>query len=264
MRRLLSVLIALAVPLCSLCAGTLKFNGTSDKLKWTTLQTVLSQVSDGAWTMCVVLKRDTTGSFRAISYLLSSTGNGVAEAGASFTNTSVTTLDFGSAVTSTTALTNTTNPYMLVISKGAGTVTPRIGFKNGSGGAWTHENYSGTQANRTAATMLEIGAWEAIDFYSGWIGVVAFWEGAMSDAQKEALDDNWRTSDLWNSAFGQPKFLVELNVAGSSAVDLAGNASSLTATGTTLDSGETLNSWNFDGTGGAAPTPPRRRQIRFQ
>jgi hypothetical protein len=43
--------------------------------------------------------------------------------------------------------------------------------------------------------------------------------------------------------------LIEFNVTASSLVDLAGNANSLNFTGTTLDAAETLNSWNFDGTG---------------
>jgi hypothetical protein len=87
------------------------------------------------------------------------------------------------------------------------------------------------------------------EFFDGWVGVVAWWEGAMSQANKEALDNNWRTSDLWNSAHGQPTFLCECNVAGASVTDLAGNASSPSVTGTTLDAAETLDSWNFDGTG---------------
>jgi hypothetical protein len=193
---------------------------------------------------------------------LSSTGNGVAEAGASFRGGSAPDvdkllLDTGNSWLSATQFANTANPYLFAISKAAGTATPRLGWKLGSGGAWTHEDFGGTDNDQTTATMLEIGAWQNTDFTNAYIGVVAWWSGAMSDLNKEALDDNWRTSDWYNSAHGTPVFLAELNVAGASVVDLIGNASSITVTGTTLDGGETLNNWNFNGTGsGAAPFVP--------
>src|SRR6202008_1241496 len=110
--------------------------------------------------------------------------------------------------------------------KGAGSVAPRLGWKLGSGGGWTHENAGSSMVDQIAATILDIGVWEGTsDPANAWIGVVAWWEGAMSDVNKEALDDNWRTSDLWLSAHGQPTFLAELNVAAGRVVDLAGNAS---------------------------------------
>ena len=232
--------------------GCLDFDGVDDKLKWTTLAQALKDVSDGAWTLAILLKRDGTGTFDAIAYLLSGSGVGTAEAGLSFDSTNKTLVDVaGLGANGPTALASTTSPYLIVVSKGAGSVAPRVGFKLGSGGAWTHENTDASVPDQIDATMLEIGAWEGGDPFNGHIGVVAWWEGAMSDANKEALDNNWRTSDLWTSAHGTPVFLAELNVAGSSVVDLAGNASSLTATGTTLDAAETLDSWNFDGTGAA-------------
>lgn len=238
--------------------GVLQFDGVDDRLKWTTLASALLNVSDGAWTLAVLLKRGGVASATAydgVSYLLSGTGNGTAKAGFSFHGVgsgddNKIFVDVGSGSRTLIAtFTNTTSPYLIVLSKGAGTVVPRAAWKVGSGGAWTHQNLNTTVADQIDATMIEIGAWQAEDFFTGHIGVVAWWEGAMSDADKEALDDNWRTSDWWNSAHGQPVFLAELNVAGASVVDLAGNASSLSVTGTTLDSGETLDSWNFNGKG---------------
>jgi hypothetical protein len=155
---------------------------------------------------------------------------------------------------SPSVFTSTTNIYLFALSKGAGTVAPRLAWKANAAGSWTHENLTQTCPDQIDATMLEIGAWQGGDFYHGHIGLIAWFEGAMSDADKEALDNNWRTSDVWGSAHGQPKFLVELDVAGASVVDLAGNASSLAVTGTTLDAAQTLDSWNFDGTGAAAAT----------
>ena len=232
--------------------GVLRFDGVNDRLKWTTLATALANVSDGAWTLAVVLKRAATLSFDGHCYLLSGTDNGTTEAGVSFSNIDLLIADISgvSGCVTVSSFTNTASPYMFVMSKTAGNVFPRVGWKLGSGGAWTHEDFTvGTVPDQIAATMLEIGAWQTGDPLNAWVGVVAWWEGAMSDANKELLDNNWRTSDLWTSAHGQPLFLAELNVAGASVIDLAGNATVLTATETTLDAGETLDSWNFDGTG---------------
>jgi len=235
--------------------GVLEFDGVNDSLKWSTLAATLANVGDGPWTLAVLLKRGGTGIWGGVSYLLSGTGSGTAEAGMSFRGTAdpnELTTDVGGGGNSTSAFASTTSPYLFVLSKATGTVAPRLAWKLGSGGAWTHENFDGTLANQIAATMLEIGAWQGGDFFPGHMGVVTWWEGAMSDANKEALDNNWRTSDLWNSAHGQPAFLTQLNT--STPTDLAGNASDLAVNGTTLDAGETLDSWNFDGTGAAVPT----------
>ena len=239
--------------------GVLQFDGTDDRLKWTTLASPLSNASNGAWTIAALVKRghvNPAGEWDAICFLLSGTGSGTAEAGLSFDEDDYLSVDLHAtdALSSPTTFTNTTSPYMLVVSKGAGTVAPRLAWKLGSAGSWTHLNMTQTVPDGLAATMMEIGAWLTGDPFQGHIGVIAWWEGAMSDANKEALDNNWRTSDWYNSAHGTPVFLAELNVAGASVVDLIGNATSLSATGTTLDGGETLDSWNFDGTGAAGRT----------
>lgn len=245
--------------------GCLLFDGVDDKLKWTTLASALANASDGAWTMACLVKRVAMGE-HGIAYLESGGGT-AAEAGLTFAgadNKAYIDIDGGEIFP--TAFTSTANPYLLVVSKGAGSATPRLAWKLGSGGAWTHENADAALADQITSNALEIGAWTGNDPISAWVGVVAFWEGAMSDANKEALDNNWRTSDLWTSAHGTPVFLAELNVAGASVVDLAGNATTLAATGTTLDAGETLNSWNFDGTGVVVPgaNAPTQRSRGFK
>lgn len=253
--------------------GVLQFDGVDDRLRWTTLAGALQNVSDGAWTVAALVKRSGLTTWDAMSYLLSGSGAGTTEAGISFgqdvgSEEHIKVDITGEAGSSfPTALTSTASPYLLVASKAAGTVAPRLAWKLGSGGLWTHENGASTVPDQAIATFaLDIGSWQNGDFFLGWIGVIGWWEGAMSDANKEALDNNWRTSDWWNSAHGRPLFLAELNVAGASVVDLAGNASSLTATGTTLDAAETLDSWNFNGIGAPAvladysefPKPPIR------
>ncbi len=244
-------------------AGTLQFDGTDDRVRWTTLATALQNVSDGAWTMAVLFKRSTVsddGVGEGLAYLL--TSGGAAQVGVSLrdaagtSNDSKPFIDVGSGPLGFQQLSSTTSPYLLVVHKASGTTTPAYSWKLGSGGAWTHDVFDITLANGSAAGILEVGAWEASDFFAGWIGVVAFWEGQMSQTNREALDDNWQTSDWYNSAHGTPAVLIEFNVACTSLVDLIGNASSRSCTGTTLDSGETMNSWNYNGTGagGGAPT----------
>jgi len=238
--------------------GVLKFTkASSERLKWSTVATALANVSDGAWSMAVLVKRNALGggsNFNAMGYVSSGTGNGSVTVGMSFNVSDKDGVDVGSGSFSTTSFSSTTSPYLLVISKTNGTVAPRLGWKLGSGGAWTHEALGTTMPNQIASTMLNIGCWPntPADFFEGWIGLVAFWEGALADLDKEELDNNWRTSDIWNSSFGRPVFLAELNVAGASVIDLAGNATSLAATGTSLDNAETLDNWNFDGTGSPA------------
>jgi len=240
--------------------GVLQFDGTDDRIRWTTLASALQNTSDGACTMGFLIKRDSLqAGTHGLGYLLS--GATTAEFGLGFWDSSggaphhafmdiseVGTRDFPSN------LGNTTDSMLLVVSKAAGTSTPRLGWKLEPGGAWTHEDANTTLVDQAAASILEIGCWEGGEFLATHIGLVGVWEGAMSDGDKEALDDNWQTSDWWQSAHGEPVFLAELNVAGASVVDLAENASSLAVTGTTLDAAETLDDWTFNGTGIAPPS----------
>lgn len=237
--------------------GVLKLDNVDDRLRWTTLAAALANTSDGAWTMAMVFKRASVGGdFAALSYLLSGTGNGTTRAGLSINTSNVPLIDVGGTFSFASALNSTASPYMIALSKGAGTVAPRLGWKLGSGGAWTHENAGATMIDQAAATMLDIGVWQGTgDPMDGWVGLVAWYEGAMADVNKEALDDNWSTSDIWNSAHGTPTFCAECNVAAGSVVDLAGNATVTSHVGTTLDAGETLDSFNFNATGGVAAPP---------
>lgn len=237
--------------------GVQKFDGTIDRVKWATLASPIANLPTGAWTLAILTKRVATGAYGGLSYLLSGAGDGVAEAGASFRggaapDVNKLILDTGNSRLSVSTFTST-SPYLIVISKAAGSAVPRVGWKIGAAGAWTHENFSDTDGDQVAATMLEIGAWQNGDFNSAWIGAVAWWSGAMSDTNKEALDNNWRTSDWYNSAHGTPVFLCQLNVAAASLVDIIGNASGLVAESggnyPTLDASETLENWTFDGNG---------------
>jgi hypothetical protein len=243
--------------------GVLQFDGATGQLKWETLAAPLANVTDGAWTMAALVKIADFGHFNGIAYMLSGIGAGTSEAGLSYSSSvSSMTVDVESGRTFPSDFSSTTTTYLFAVSKAAGSSIPRLGWK-AAGGGWTHEDSGdGTLADQVDGAQIQIGTWQDTDHFEGHIGLVAFWEGAMSDGDKEALDDNWRTSDWWTSAHGQPVFLAELNVIGLIVVDLAGNASDLTDISVLLDAGETLNSWNFDGEGsGPEPTyggSPRR------
>lgn len=234
--------------------AVLQFDGSTDQLKWTTLATALANVSDDGWSCAVLSKQDILTGFRGQTYLCSGSGAGTATAGLGYSpSVSRPVTDVGSGIQYDYVWdTLQSVPHFMCASRpsGAGSVQCRLSVKVGSSGSITHHT-SGTLANQAAAAQLQIGTWQDSDFFSGHIGVVAFWVGQMSDANKEALTANWRTSDLWNSAHGQPAFLAELNVAAASVVDLASNASDLAVAGSpNLDSGETMDNWVFDGIGG--------------
>src|SRR6185503_8532757 len=245
--------------------GCLSFDEIDDRLKFTTVTTAAADIGDGAWTICWVGKRASTGTnFNAVCYGLSGSGNGTTELGMSFKTGNQLVIDVGAGTETFSTFTSTASPYMLALSKGAGTVTPRLGWKLGSGGAWSYENLDAMLADQIDLMMFEIGAWQGTgDFFHGWMAVIGLWEGAMSDANKEALDNNWRTSDLYSSAHGTPVALFELNVAGASVIDILGNISGVSATGTTLDAAETCDSWNFNGNGGPPPPAPTSYMLNY-
>lgn len=241
-------------------------SGSSGNLRWTVLNTPLSNLPTGAWTLAMLVKRALTATADAAAfdggcYLLTGAPPGTVQTGFSFggsPNQDKCVMDLTATSVSPSAFTSKTSPYLLVLSKAAGSVQPTLSWKLGSGGIWTDETLSVAQGNAAAADMLQIASWEDSDFGDNWYGLVSWWSGAMSLTNKHLLDANWRTSDLWNSAHGQPVFLSEMNVSPASVVDLAGNASTFTATNCTLDAAETLDSWNFDGA--AAGPPPAIQQ----
>jgi hypothetical protein len=240
--------------------GVLKFvqANPTPRLRFETVATSVGNLPTDAWTFAILAKRLGTGSSDPFSYIVNN--DNIPWAGLSIDTNDNPNVDVGAGSHATgSSLTSTTSPYLMVVSKTAGTTAPTISWKLGSGGAWTDETHGTALPNMVAGDgppceWLEIGAWAAeASGMNGWIGVVGIWSGAMSTANKKLLDDNWRTSDWWNSAHGHPVFLMELNVAVVALVDLAANVSNQTsATLPTLDATETLDSWNFNGIGGKA------------
>jgi hypothetical protein len=242
--------------------GTIRFTlSGSNRVKWQTLATPLANVGDGAFTAAWVHKRASTSfGYQALGYGLSGAGAGTAEHGMSITNSNAPTPNMptmdasGAAIPTTLTEASTTEYYATVLRKAAGSSAVNYSRYVRSTTTWTHEAVAAV-ADQIAFTQLELGAWQGGDFGDEWLAANAWWEGNMSQANVQALVTNWRTSDLWQSAHGQPVFLVEGNVTGASLVDLAGNASNITVTGTSLDAAETMDSWNYDGLGGPPLVP---------
>lgn len=117
-------------------------------------------------------------------------------------------------------------------------------------GHWTHDGTVGTLSDGATATMLEIGAFETTgDFLRAHFGLGGFWASNLSQANREVLSLNWRTTDWYTNPAGAPVALIEGNTA--TPTDLIGNATNWAYTGLTLDGAETLLSFTFDGTGGS-------------
>lgn len=240
--------------------AVLKFiQGTpTQRLRFDTLTAPLQSLPTGAWTIAVLFKRLGTADTDPLVYIID-TLDSTPYMGISVDSSDNPNVDTGPGSHAFASnINSTSNPYLFVVSKTAGSAAPTISWKLGSGGAWTDDTCNAALGNGLTSEQLEIGAWLGEDLsMNGWIGVIGMWSGAMTLTNKKSLDDNWRTSDWWNSAHGTPVFLMQMNVATGSLVDLAGNASNQTsATLPTLDAGETLNSWNFDGVGTPAVIPP--------
>jgi len=237
--------------------GVLRYAGT-DWCRFQTLATPLANTSDGVHTCAVLFKRASlgSGSFDAMTYLLSA---GVTtQAGVSTNNNDLAVADYGSQSLTTLSCGSTSELYILIEGKSDGPVVPRLSRYEQSTDTWTHENGATALGNGAVTTMMEIATWQGgSDRMDGWIGLVGWWEGNMSDVNRELLSTNWRCSDWYNNPHGTPTALIPGNVAAASMTDIIGNATNLAITGTpTLDSGETLAAFNFDGTGGPPPDNP--------
>jgi hypothetical protein len=230
----------------------MRLDGVDDRIRFVTLAPVLANVSDTAWTVASVFRRATLAQWDGVTYMLDAAGT-EEEAGFSVDDTNTIRCDGlrgGSADFNPGLITSTTNAYATVVSKATGTVPPRRGLQDlGANTSMLHVAGNTAIADGNPASMLAMGAWEGSDLFDGWLGLVGWWQGDMTDADKELLTANRRTSDWWNHPFGQPKFLCELNI--STPFDIAGNATGYTAFGGvgTIDNNETLGGWRMDGKG---------------
>lgn len=244
--------------------GTVKFNNNGSFI-FSTLAAAVANAPTGAHTIACVFKRvAVTADYDGLAYLNSAgptAQTGMSIEAAVDGSHLLMDVGLGGSPPAGVAAGSATENYGAVIGKAAGTVAPRYSIYTKSNTTITHGNHSTASANRAACTTLEIGAWQSTDWGNQWMAVIGIWNVDIVDANRAALFTNWRTSDFYNHASGTPVCLIELNTA--TPTDLIGNvtARSTSGTGPTLDAAETIGSWNFDGTGGAAAAtaPPLRR-----
>lgn len=233
--------------------GLIKFDGVSSEyLKWATLASAIQNIPTGAYTALFGIKHANLALWQAYGYLLSGTGAGVALTGLSKMNGNDVKMDTTGGPSWTTLDPAANQDTLYVLSKATGASTPALSKKVGAGGAWSHANGSSTYANQAAAAQLQLGIWQlaTTDQMNGWMAVFAMWNVALSQAQRIACGANWKTSDIFNAHPTKPLIVMELNVPKAALTNL-GNASisSQTDSGTTLDTAETFDGWNFDGYG---------------
>jgi hypothetical protein len=231
-----------------LVVGVLKLDGVDDRIKSTSLVTALADLPTGAYTMAWLIKFEALSGFHGLGYLLSGSGDGVVEAGLSRLSNGALAMDGSGLGSSFTGLEPTAGEeHIYVLRKASGTTLPAASRYVRSTNTWTHGNGGTNVANQIAATMLELGAWQNGDFLDGWLGLFGAWAGQMSTSDAEALSTNWRTTDWRDHSFGDPVCLIELDT--TTPDDLMDGAASLSVTGATVDSGETMDDFTFDGSG---------------
>lgn len=123
-----------------------------------------------------------------------------------------------------------------VISKASGTVAARMSRIVLSTGVVTHQNASGTLANRTAATSWRIGSDGSSFDYAGLMTTIGLWKSVLSDANRETL--------LSHAAFAalSPDVLWRLD--GSSPFDSEiGSATQSSISGTAHSTDEPTDWW---------------------
>lgn len=234
--------------------GLIKFDGVSSEyLKWATLASAIQNIPTGAYTALFGIKHANLALWQAYGYLLSGTGAGVTKVGLSKADNHNVVIDSSGGAPNFATLAPAVNQDTLyVVSKAAGSATPALSKKVGASGGWSHQNGSTTLANLAAAAQLQLGIYQlaTTDQMNGWMAVFAMWNVALSQAQRIACGANWKTSDIFNAHPTKPLIVMELNVPKAALTNL-GNASisSQTDSGTTLDTAETFNGWNFDGYG---------------
>lgn len=213
-----------------------------------------------AQTIAVVINRNGTGTWDSI---FTATDSGGATRGAALTfNTSNQLAHWngqgGSPNAISSALTDTTNWYMLAFTMGASAATPRY-HRRQEGGAWTHEAASGTPTTGSpfptvgASGVLRIGTYEAGgDPITADIVCVGVILSELSDASVETLD--WSIAS-WDAVFtGASAWLIDYEAITPARTDRTGNGGNETsATGGTLVSDPASWSW-----GGAAATRPKQ------
>lgn len=211
------------------------FDGTDDSV-----QCALGGCNQtGAVTLACVFKRAVNGVVHAL--VVNHDSGGTARAGmeirAAVAPTNAMTYSIGgTGAFSTTTVLAADGWCVIVMTKTAGTTTPRYHFKKEAAAGWVHENADKTLGNPTtqASGTVRFGEWAGIDDANGRMAIAAEWTVALTDLQCEELaaEAGW----LGNTG-GAPAGLWKFDSA--TLTDLTGGGADETVrTGTTLVSGD--------------------------
>ena len=249
--------------------ATLKFDGADDWVRGTGQGGMT-----GAHTWVALLSRGGTATnYQAmLGAHTSSNGRGAMFAFSNTTNPGR--LSFYNNVSNAETVTNliptaNTDWWLVAYSRAAGSNNGRWHGKNiTTGAAAFHENGDIALADppNAAGGYVKIGNYDltpgnpgsAEEDFNGSLGLIAWWNANLSDAQFNELYANLRTSDLWNCTAGPPASLTELTSL--TLVDLAGLMTWAAPTGATL-TGANPTGWTLNGLG-SSPTNRRAAQGR--
>jgi hypothetical protein len=234
--------------------STLSFNGTNQYVEFSTLGTAIQNLPTGPQTL-LALERPSalTGAFHSVLGVCDSGRTAMlAHWGHSNLNGSSQRCDVSRAVADGVVYTDIVNWGMhFETLDTADTHDVQFHSRNHTGnGAFAQSSATSSPAYGVATTsggFVQVGRWLTSDYFVGDIALVALWDRKLSNAQRDELYASDRTSDIYNVAGGPPIFLVEMNVAESSLVNIGTAAATRVAPGNapTLTGGDP-DRWTFD------------------
>jgi hypothetical protein len=234
--------------------ATLRFGGDGDCVRGTGASGL-----SGAFTVAALVKRAAIDGAQCIFGTRAASSTGFTVELANGNRVTVFNHNVGNNSFSSSQITNTTDWYIVAITRGSGE-TPRMHDKNTASGSWNQGDGGTAQTtNPDACTggQVIVGAFDipeetlsALDPWNGDIALIAWWDGIeFSDAQIQALDDNLHVNDWLNHAAGAPSSCTPLT--STSPTDAMGLVS-WTNSGATLAGGDPPG-WTLDT---AAAWPP--------
>lgn len=236
--------------------SVLRFNGTSDYLRGLDVGTL-----NGAMTVAMLVRRDGGSADTFFQTLDSGPSNALMSVRTVSDKPAMRVESEGanSIWDSTSEWLSSTITYLLVMTRAAGSSTPRLHRKDiTTPGSWEHFDGTTAQANPGAADEVRIGTFHYpptsgdFELFAGDMGLLGWWDGlAMNDSQVEALDTGHHTAAWHNHAVGTPDSLTEMRSA--TPTDIEGLVT-WTNGGPTL-TGPDPTGWTFDGDGSGGPPP---------
>lgn len=233
---------------------TLRYSADNSEVRYNIGATAAAGNFTGAYTLAVLFRRRTTSGFQSI--LAHHGSDGLVKIGMEFNGTTLNVGDDGAIRTGPTTISNTTDWWILAVTKASGTVTPRWHIKNvTTGAAWAHTNASGTLGNPASQSggTVRTGEWQDVDDANQNMGIDAGWAAALSDLEVEALATGLQTS-AWTTHAVAASYVHE-QIDNASIPDLKGNGVTLNVVNGTTEEATDPPGWTFNGSGAVASIP---------